>query len=271
MTIPVLSMIELSTTKYLYTQFEPVSLEIELYGTLPAGDYFASLEDMASFYELEIQFENESSYIYKAPILGEGLKVTTIDSVQLSTIITSTGRIITNKPGYYRFQLKYKHGDRYVSNPLIIEVVEPATLEEQSQLEIIKQNKKSYAQYIYLEGGEHNAKGHELFKSLSNKEGVYGRVAHEYLAINYSQDYFDLKGKGKRQRLRDINLSEKYLSKIEGSPHEAKVSMKVVRNFLIHSKKGKLPNKLIKRLKRIKTSIKLGKARKSRLYKNLQQ
>ncbi len=269
MTIPAVSMIELSATKTEYTKYEPLLLTMELYGTLHENEHFVNLENMASSYELEVQYENESSFIYRPFIRGEGLEIGEIDSVLYTTIIKSGDRIITDKAGYYRLQLKYKHGDRYASNPLIIKVFEAKTIEEKRQLEEIIKNKNAYAQYINLEGGEHNAQGHELFKSLAEKEGAYGRIANEYLALNYSQDFFDIKGNGKKGRLRNIDIANKHISKIEGSSNEILITMKAVRNFLTFNK-GKTENvKVKKMLNKIDKRAKQNKFKKSRIYRNL--
>ncbi len=269
MAMPALAMIELSALKNEYVQYEPVALSFELYGTLQSEDYFGTLEDMGSFYELEIQYENESSYIYHSPIRGEGDDTEAIDSVLYSTIIKSDENIITAKPGYYRFQLRNKNGGAYVSNPLVLYVREPMTIEEESQLAKIKQSKKEYAQYIFLEGGEHNSKGHELFKSLAENQGTYGHLAKGYLALNYSQDFLDIKGNGKRKRLRDLDASDRYLAQIEGSSRETLVTMKAVRNFLMHSKGKAVSPKIKKLLTRIRSNAGVSNTRKSRLYKKL--
>ncbi len=269
LTMPTLAMVELSALKDEYTQFEPVTLTIELYGEIHSNDYFGALNDMGSFYELEIQYENEASYIFRSPIRGEGSETDVIDSVFYSTIIKSGGNIVTDKPGYYRFQLKYKHGDRYVSNPLIIYVTEPEGSEEISQLVKIKKYKKAYAQYIILEGGEHNSQGHALFKSLAEKRGAYGRLANGYLALNYSQDFLDLKGKGKNQRMKNFDIADRYLSQIEGSSIESIVTMKAVRNFLMNGREKVMNTNIKKRLARIHSKVGKSKTRKSRLYKKL--
>ncbi len=268
--LPISAMIELGTDKYVYGQLEPITLNIERYGAIGENKYFGDLNDVASFYELAIQFEHSPSYVYVPSVRGESMGGESQTFVQ-SAIVSSGGVMITEEVGYYRFQLRDKRSGTFVSNPVIIYVRGAKGRDEAQALEDIMSHKKAYALYVNLGGGEHNTKGHALFKRLSKKRSRnYSRIAHEYLALNYSQEFSDYSGKGKRARKADLKLANHYLTQVEGTENEDVVTMRVLRNAKKHNRNGRLTKKLRRRAVALKKRLKGKRASRGRLFRSIQ-
>lgn len=268
--LPISAMIELGTDKYVYGQLEPITLSIEKYGALKESAYFGDLNDVASFYELDIQYQQSPSYIYVPSVRGESMGGESQSFVQ-SVIVSSGGAMITEEVGYYRFQLRDKRTGNFVSNPVIIYVRKPKGYDEVQALEDIRNHKKAYALYVNLGGGEHNTRGHALFKRLSKKRArKYSRIAHEYLALNYSQEFSDFSGKGKRARKANLKLANEYLTQVEGTENEDVVTMRVLRNAKKHKRNGGLTKKLRRRAAVLKKRLKGKRESKGRLFRSIQ-
>src|SRR5690606_1188221 len=241
--------VKLTTDKHTYLPYEPVYLKIQLMNHEDPAYTIHQLEFAKN--RLKITPPEGEPYFYSAPILACNITPSKEPSLKVvfGTLIASGETLVTAKPGLYTLEL-----DSEQSSMASFNVIPARSPEDVRAVELIEKDPYSFAQFIYLEGGEHLRKGLEVSKTLAAGRSQYSGLAKSILALNYSQSFLGFGLPGGKARSKDMREVEKHFPvEMDGVPEYIQITMaSMIRRSFGH---GEIPATMQAGFQKIKRDL----------------
>ncbi|MEO6039499.1 MAG: hypothetical protein ABIQ93_13885 [Saprospiraceae bacterium] len=241
--------VQISLDKSIYLKYEPIYLKMEKTNPLKSGVVVTPLEYDELL--LEIQPPDGPKYLYRpmmhACILNSGTANENI--VAFSTVILNRGNVVTDHSGSYTFSLI----DRVHNSlgwPISVTVIEPTTKQDIEVKNTIEENPFQYGLFAYLEGGDHIAKGKEIFERIAAVNSGYRTKARAILAMNFSHDAIDAVT-GKISRKKSIELVNTYFDGDDENVPEY-LKFKTTQLIVTHFKNKDFPDRVRSQINEVK-------------------